>query len=131
MKRPPHGFTLIELLVVISIIGMLVALLLGGVNMAREAARRNQCSNKLHQLLTGCLQHVNKLNFYPSGGWGSNYVGIPDCGPGAQQPGGWIYQILPYIDYDALHDLGNGYLKGNPSLSSSASAAGFPRPSPS
>ena len=103
-----RGFTLVELLVVIAIIGTLVALLLPAVNAAREQGRLATCKNNLHQLQLACQQHVDKLGIYPSGGWGSNWVGIADQGYGANQPGGWIYQILPYLDQGALHDLDKG-----------------------
>ena len=124
MKRPLHGFTLVELLVVISIIGVLVGLLMPAVNMAREAARRSWCSNNLKQLAAGCLSHSQQYGFFPSGGWGSSWVGIPDAGTGPNQPGGWIYQLLPFLDQVNLHDSGKGL--NNPALSSARVSTPLP-----
>lgn len=100
------GFTLVELLVVIAIIGILVALLLPAIQAAREAARRSQCKNNLKQLALGCLNHHDIHKHFPTGGWGWFWVGDPDRGYGKKQPGGWIYNVLPYIEEGSLHDKG-------------------------
>jgi prepilin-type N-terminal cleavage/methylation domain-containing protein len=101
------GFTLVELLVVIAIIGVLVALLLPAIQAAREAARRTQCINNLKQLALACQNHHDIHKHFPSGGWGWYWVGDPDRGFGKDQPGGWAYNLLPFFEQQALHDLGS------------------------
>ena len=59
------GFTIIELLVVIGIIGVLVALLLPGVQSAREAGRRAYCSNNVRQLARATALHHDALGYFP------------------------------------------------------------------
>ena len=104
------GFTLVELLVVIAIIGILVALLLPAIQAAREAARRTQCKNNLKQMSLACLLHVDSHKFLPSGGWRDSYPPDPNRGYGGSQPGSWAYNILAYIEEQALRDLGKGQL---------------------
>jgi len=102
-----RGFTLVELLVVIAIIGILIALLLPAVQAAREAARRIECSNNLHQLSLACLAHQEQQKYFPSGGWGFQWVGDSSRGFGENQPGSWLFSILPFVDESNIHRLGH------------------------
>jgi prepilin-type N-terminal cleavage/methylation domain-containing protein len=110
----PAGFTLVELLVVIAIIGILVAMLVPAVQMAREAARRTECGNNLKQFGVAANQHLSVHNFFPTGGWGRRWIGDPTRGFDAGQPGGWLYNLLPYLDKAVLHDRGDASMTQTP-----------------
>jgi prepilin-type N-terminal cleavage/methylation domain-containing protein len=117
MKKP-RGLTIIELLTSIAIIGVLVALLLPAVQSSREAARRATCQNNIRQITLGLLEHESAKKYLPSGGWGFNWIGDPDRGTGYAQPGGWFYNILPYIERPDLAQIGSGLEAGRPTNSS-------------
>ena len=69
VRRGPHrlqaGFTLIELLVVIAIIAILVALLLPAVQQVREAARKSQCQDHLHNLAIAIHGYESSFRCFP------------------------------------------------------------------
>lgn len=110
------GFTLVEIIVVIAIVGVLVAISLPAVQMARESARRASCSNKLKQIAIAVELHEQSHGAYPTGGWGADWVGDPDAGYGLRQPGGWIYNILPYVGEASLREVGVGLVAEEKSL---------------
>lgn len=92
-----NAFTLVELLVVIAVIGILVGLLLPAVQSAREAARRMQCQNNLHQIaLATHMFHDTRRVFPPA-----RYQPRPGA-PTDQACGGsettWLVRILPYME---------------------------------
>src|SRR5437016_1193144 len=100
------GFTLVELLVVIAIIGVLVALLLPAVQAAREAGRRTTCKNNLKQFGVAFHTHHDALGFLPHGGLGWTYPPTYDANGnptnGLAQFAGWGFQVLPYMEQDAV-----------------------------
>jgi prepilin-type N-terminal cleavage/methylation domain-containing protein len=96
------GFTLVELLVVIAIIGILVALLLPAINMAREAARRSQCKNNIKQLALACNGYMEANKTFPPGAVYFNQLG-------------WRCYILPFIEENGVFQqmiAGNTFERG-------------------
>lgn len=106
------GFTLIEVLVVLGIIAILLALLAPAVQAVREAARQTQCRSNLKQLALAAESHVSAFHRYPSNGWGYLWIGDPDRGTDLGQPGGWIYNLLGYVEMQPLRSLGRGETAG-------------------
>ena len=84
----PHrrGFTLIELLVVLGVIALLMAILVPAVQAARGAALRMSCASNLRQIGTAIANYESAFGFYP--------MGVIHR-----------YQLLPYLDQQALYDL--------------------------
>jgi prepilin-type N-terminal cleavage/methylation domain-containing protein/prepilin-type processing-associated H-X9-DG protein len=116
-KRTSTGFTLVELLVVIAIIGVLVALLLPAIQAAREASRRADCLNKLHQLGLAMLNYEsarkslpkgiqgydptdNNINSYPPNP--SNATSPPPVPP-ATTEAPFVVFVLPYLEESTLY----------------------------
>jgi prepilin-type N-terminal cleavage/methylation domain-containing protein len=100
------GFSLVELLVVIAVIGILLGLLLPAVQQARETGRRSACSNNLRQLSLGMLNYESAQKTLPTGGWGWDWTADPDRSTGSDQPGNWLFAVLPYVEQLSIHQLG-------------------------
>ena len=108
-KKTCRAFTLVELLVVIAVIGMLVAMLLPAVQAAREAARRNDCLNRIRQLgLAFHLFHDAQKRFpsaYESTPIPGDPFGPPNPTTRDRAPGwAWGTQILPYLEQQTVED---------------------------
>jgi len=98
--RRANGFTLIELLVVIAIIAVLIALLLPAVQQAREAARRTQCRNNMHQLGLALHNYHDTHSCFPPGMVAQAYIS-------AEFGWAWAAMVLPFLDETAVYNACN------------------------
>jgi prepilin-type N-terminal cleavage/methylation domain-containing protein/prepilin-type processing-associated H-X9-DG protein len=95
------AFTLVELLVVIAIIGVLAGLLLPAIQAAREAARRAQCQQNLHEIGTAILNYESQHRELPVGCIGYTAQTVD----GVRQPKlliSWNVQLLPFLEQRSL-----------------------------
>lgn len=94
------GFTLVELLVVISIIATLIGLLLPAVQSAREAGRRNTCTNNISQLMKAAMQHDAAKQMMP--GWRNKHPN-PKL-TGASGVVGWPIVLMPNLERNDIYN---------------------------
>lgn len=80
MSTVKKGFTLIELLVVISIIGILMAISLFGMQGARESSRDARRKSDLEMIRSGLEIYKSDCNVYPSV-LGTTLIGNETSGP--------------------------------------------------
>ena len=113
MRSHNQGLSVIQVLIAVVVIGVLVALLIPAIQIARTSARTAQCKNNMKQLSAAMLKHEQVQGFFPSGGWGCHWVGDADSGFDKHQPGGFFYNILPYLGQEAMHDLALGTVRGS------------------
>ena len=88
--RPRRGVTLIETMVAVAIISLLFALLLVGVQAARQSSRRLQCANHLRQIGQGLAAYSTVFGSMPYG----NGLAVYSI----------HVAVLPYIDQQPLYN---------------------------
>ena len=97
------AFTLVELLVVITIISLLVALLLPGIQSARESGRNALCQNNLKQLGLGALNYEHIHGGLPPASIFPQYLTNPSTLSDSDRIG-WVWLILPFMEQSNLAD---------------------------
>ena len=120
-----RAFTLVEVLVVLGVISILIALLLPAIQGAREAARRAQCQNNLHQIGLGIHSYHDANNCFPPAMLNATTSTVPRhiSYSGMYSP---LVRILPFMELRPLYDAVNFATGTDP-----PETLGLPRPSQS
>jgi prepilin-type N-terminal cleavage/methylation domain-containing protein len=99
-RRSHSAFTLVELLVVVAIIGVLIALILPAVQASREASRRAQCLDHMHQIGVAIQSYIAAKDKFPPGKMYTGPRNLPET-----QSISWSSYLLDYLEQ------GNTYKK--------------------
>jgi prepilin-type processing-associated H-X9-DG protein/prepilin-type N-terminal cleavage/methylation domain-containing protein len=91
-----RGVTLVELLVVVGLLGVLVGLLLPGVQKVRGSAARARCQNDLRQVATALHNSHTRVGHFPPRTPGGDFV------PGKSRVLSWRAYLLPDMDQEPL-----------------------------
>jgi hypothetical protein len=96
------AFTVLELVVTFAIIGLLLALFVPAMNVARQAARRVQCQNNLKQIGLGLVNYHELFETFPPGYVARDVTAGQDftheTGPGYA----WGLLLLDFLDQAPL-----------------------------
>jgi prepilin-type N-terminal cleavage/methylation domain-containing protein/prepilin-type processing-associated H-X9-DG protein len=98
--RERAAFTLVEMLVVVTIIGILLSLVMPGVQSAREAGRRMQCGNNLKQLGMALHSYHSTMSIFPAA---IRFPTGQNPGSSTQYQTNWVIALLPYMDNQVLY----------------------------
>lgn len=97
LPRARRGISLIEVLVVAGILTFVLAMLVPGMNKAREQAWRVQCKNNLHQWgIAFAMYSDEHLGYIPTEGGG---------GKGVLKSGTWFNELPQYLGLPPYRDI--------------------------
>lgn len=109
-----RGFTLVELLAVIAIIGLLVGLLLPGVQSVRESMRRSACANNIRQIALGMQHHHQAQGSLPFGQFapfamnentqGGEWDKADPTQTFLADRRSWMMMVCPYVEMQTVYD---------------------------
>jgi prepilin-type N-terminal cleavage/methylation domain-containing protein len=106
--RARAGFTLIEAVVVLAVIGILLALVVPAVMVARESAWKAECANRLKQLGIALHSHQSIYNHFPSPmpprtfRGGSSFANFDSISG--------YYELLPFLELVSVYNsINTGY----------------------
>jgi len=110
-----RGLTIVELLVSIAIVAILVGILMPGLQMARESARRSGCSNNMRQIAMAMRIYADARRYLP--GWRNaikTYSAVRAQTAPEDAAVSWTVPILPQLEEPGVYDWYSSSAAGSP-----------------